>query len=505
MFGQVASTILLAVGAIVVANLLGEINYGVVTVAFIPVSIAYLFVDLGVNAALVRYIAQCRFDKNDAELRAVMRIGLTVIILVGALISAVTFALSDFFASSMFKDPSLRLLIEIGAIGLFAQSVLTACQSIFIGFERMEFHSVTVIIFSILKSLVAPVLVLLGYGTFGAVMGSTISFIATAAIGFTVVGVVFMKDRVSNGDAVSPLQELKKMLNYGYPLFVSSLLVGGLGQFLNFLTAVYVDKSAMGNYQAASNFSVLISFFAMPIGTVLFPLFSKFDSKDAQLGSVFQMSVKYASLILVPIAAALMVLSDQVVGFIYLDSYRFAALFLQLIVANSLFVGVGGISVTNILNGQGKTRINFVTNLTYLVIGLPMGVVLIPRFGVVGLLLTSFFATKPGLFYALWWIKKNFGFSLHWPSTMKIYLSVGLASLIVYLVVTLFKFGDLVTLIVGGGIMIVVYILLVTLTGAIVREDIQNLRNMIGAFGPVAPIFGLFLAIVERLIRRKGV
>lgn len=434
-----------------------------------------------------------------------MRIGLTLIFSVSALLSTVTFALSDFLASYMFHDPSLKLLIEIGAVGLLAQSMLTACQSIFIGFERMEFHSATVIIFSILKSLIAPVLVLIGYGTFGAVVGNTISFIATAAIGCAIVGVVFMKVHSSNMDSVSTFQELKKMLNYGYPLFVSSLLTGGLAQFFTFLTAVYVDKSAMGNYQAASNFSVLISFLAMPIGTVLFPLFSKFDAKEAQLGSVFQMSVKYASLILVPVTTALMVLSDQVVGLIYFDSYRFAAFFLQLIVVNSLFVGLGGISVGNLLNGQGKTRINFKTNIIYLCIGLPMGVVLIPQFGVVGLLLTSIFATKPGLFYALWWIKKNFGFSLNWGASMKIFLSAGAASLIVYLVVTLFKLGNLVALIVGGGLLFIVYTLLVTLTGALVREDLQNLRSILGAFGPLAPIFGLFLAIIERLIGRKGV
>ena len=137
----------------------------------------------------------------------------------------------------------------------------------------MEFHSLTVIIHSILKSLLAPVLVLLGYGAFGAVLGNTTPILITGILGITIVVVAFLKDSSSRGSALSNLQASKILLSYGYPLFLSTLLFKGLNQFYNILIAMYVDPSMIGNYKVATNFSVLITFLTMPIASVLFPLF----------------------------------------------------------------------------------------------------------------------------------------------------------------------------------------------------------------------------------------
>jgi len=55
MTGQIVSTIVSALTIIVVARLLGPENYGVVTVVMVPIGLALLVQDLGVNTALTRY------------------------------------------------------------------------------------------------------------------------------------------------------------------------------------------------------------------------------------------------------------------------------------------------------------------------------------------------------------------------------------------------------------------------------------------------------------------
>jgi len=366
----------------------------------------------------------------------------------------------------------------------------------------MEFHSLTVIIQSVLKSFLAPVLVLLGYGAFGAVLGFTASLFVAGILGIMILAVAFMKDGAPSGDAFSHLQACRMLLSFGYPLFLSSLFMGALSQFYSFLMAIYVDANMIGNYKAAMNFSVLIAFMTMPIATVLFPLFSKIEAGETStLRLVFQNAVKYAALVTVPVTTALMVLSHQVVQIIYGTDYQFAPFLLKLYVVNSLFVGLGNITIGNLLNGQGKTRITFLKNLLNLGIGVPLSIILIPRYGIIGLLLTMIIATKPGLLFTLWWIKKNLGFTINWISSAKIYVSAGISYLTAYYLLASTNFGDWIDLLIGGGLFILTYSLLTPLTGALERIDIQNLRNIMSALGPLAPLFNLFLTLVERLTR----
>jgi len=505
MLGQIASTLIAAVGVILVARFLGSTSYGQVTVAMIPVSIAALFSDLGVTSALTKYVAQYRSEKRPAEIKVIVRAGLIMNSAVGASLSLATFFLSGFLAVHVFHQPELQMLIEVASATLFANSLLATSQSIFVGFERMEFHSLTVIIYSILKSLLAPLLVLLGYGAFGAVLGNTAPIVVTGVVGGAIVAVAFLKNGPSGGCDLSHLQALKMLLRYGYPLFLSGLLTGGLQQLYNFLMAVYVDTSMIGNYQAAKNFAVLIAFLTMPIATVLFPLFSKLRAEEnSMLRLVFQNSVKYAALITVPVTTALMALSPQLVRMIYGGTYRSASLFLRLYVINYLFVGLGNISIRNLLNGQGKTKVTFRMDLLNLCIGVPLSLILIPRFGIVGLLLTMIIAPKSGLFFALRWIKKHLGFMIRWTASAKIYLSAGTAYLAVSLLLAAVDYGGWVDLLVGGGVFAAIYVLLVPLTGVLEGDDIQNLRNIMGALGPLAPLFDVFLDIVERLMRKTG-
>ena len=505
LIGQVLSTVLLAIGAIIVARLLGDFSYGVLTIASIPISMVMLLNDIGVNASLIRYIAQYRSEGRQGEISEMVRAGLILNSLVTGIPSLLTYLFSGSLAS-MFHDPSIKILIEIGALGMLAQTTLTACQAIFIGFERMELHSLTVVAYALLKSTSTPILVIVGYGVFGATVAWSASFIIVAIVGIFIVSFMLMRRRDLKKTVTASSRPYKMILGYGIPLYLANLLSGGLTQLFNFMMAIYVEFSIVGNYQAALNFSVLLAFLSMPISTVLFPLFSKLDLEDGSpLGFVFQSSIKYSALILVPAAMGLIAVSDHIIRIIYGDSYQIAPFFLQLILVNILFVGLGSMSVGTLINSQGKTRISFIANLIYVCVGLPMGLYMIPTYGIVGLLLTSILASKPSLIYALWWIRKNFGFSVNWASSAKIYISSGLSFIIVYILLLLFSFGDWIDLILGVGVFFVIYSILLPSIGALDRYDIMNLRSIMKALGPLAPLFNMFLGIIARFTREtKG-
>jgi O-antigen/teichoic acid export membrane protein len=215
---------------------------------------------------------------------------------------------------------------------------------------------------------------------------------------------------------------------------------------------------------------------------------------------VFQNSVKYSSLITIPVTSAMIVLADQLVHAAYGNGYELAPMFLRLFVFNSLFVGIGNLSIDNFLNGQGRTRVTFLKSLSNMCIGVPLGLALAPRFGIIGLLVTMIIAPKTGQIYGLIRLRKDFGFTVDWAASVKIYTSSGISSLATYFLLAFIDHGIWVDLLIGGLAFLLVYILVVATIGTLERNDLQNLRNIMGSIGPFTPFFSAIITMIEKLM-----
>ena len=106
---------------------------------------------------------------------------------------------------------------------------------------------------------------------------------------------------------------------------------------------------------------------------MLFPAFSKLDyRKDNEtLKNVFQYSVKYAALIVVPVTALVIALAQPGIGTIYQNKYADAPLFLALLSVTYFYTAFGNLSIGNLINGQGYTTYNMKLSILTVVIGFP--------------------------------------------------------------------------------------------------------------------------------------
>ena len=76
LWGLVASTVISAVGTIIIAWLLGESNYGIYTIALTAPNLIATFRDMGVNSAMIRYTAQYNAENEAAKVRGIFVSGL---------------------------------------------------------------------------------------------------------------------------------------------------------------------------------------------------------------------------------------------------------------------------------------------------------------------------------------------------------------------------------------------------------------------------------------------
>src|SRR5674476_916825 len=182
LWGLVISTVISAIATIFIARLLGSNLYGLYGIVLIAPTLIGVFRDWGINSAMVRCTAQYLSEVRESEVRSILVSGIIFEVVLGIGLSAVSFALSGYLAVNVFHRPEIASLIQIASISILAGGIINAATAAFTGIEKMELNSVMLILQSIIKTAIMIALVVLGFGTSGAIIGYTIAMILAGLI-----------------------------------------------------------------------------------------------------------------------------------------------------------------------------------------------------------------------------------------------------------------------------------------------------------------------------------
>jgi O-antigen/teichoic acid export membrane protein len=504
LWGLILSTAISAIGTIFIARLLGSDQYGLYTIVLAAPSLIVTFRDWGINSAMIKFTAQYRAEERKTEIRSIFLTGIIFEIILGLALSVLSFALSGFLATSLYNRPNIAPLIEICSFSILAGALITGATAAFTGFEKMELNSIMIVFHSIFKTALIVVLVLFGLGASGAITGFILSTFIGGLIGIALVWKLYASLPKTTGGTLQIKAYLITMLTYALPLSFAAILSSLLPHFYSFLLPIHytTDNTMIGNYGIANNFVVLISFFALPITAMVFPAFSKLHPiKDKEaLRSVFQFSVKYASLFVVPVTALVMCLAVPAVSTLFGDTYSAAPLFLALLAAQYLFTTFGSLSIGGLLSGQGDTSFILKMAIMTIAVGFPVGYIGIIYFGVLGLIITSLIAGMPALLWGLWFVRKTYGVSVDWVSSAKILVASAIAGLVTFGAISLLDFSSFVELVFGVVIFMIILVPSALIVRAVSRSDIANLRGMVGGLGAIGRLFSRLLGILEKIM-----
>jgi O-antigen/teichoic acid export membrane protein len=502
--GKTLSTVILAVGTIILGWFILEGDYGLYTIALVPATTFLLFQDWGVGSAMTRYCAQCRAAKKEGALRRIIIVGLSFEVASGIVLTALSLLTSNFIATTIFGKIESAFLVTIASVTILFTSIYVAAQSIFVGFEQMKLSSWTMIIQAIVQSTFAPLLVYMGYGAFGAMLGFTLASVAAGVISLLLLYFsVFRKLEHSDPGGAGMFQVLKPMLSFGIPLAIAVLSAGLLTQFYSIVMASFVDNAAIGNYRVANNFGVLLTFFTFPITTVLFPLFSKIDplKEKPLLKQVFGSSAKYTAFLLLPATIAMMVLAKPIIGTVYGTKWLDAPSFLVLFVMVNLLTVLGNLSVQSVLIALGETRLLMKLNVLTLAIGVPLAFLLIPSLGIVGVIVGSLVAVVPSTLLSLYFAWKRYGVVIDFRISSRILLASVIAGAATYLLLSVLSVAEWARLIAGFVLFLGVFLTFAPIVGAISSSDVSNLRAMCSRFGILSELLNIPLVIMEKTLK----
>jgi O-antigen/teichoic acid export membrane protein len=504
--GTAISTVILAVGAILIGRVLGPEVYGQYTLVIVVPQVLYVFADLGINQGVTKFMAAFNARNEKERMFRVLRNSILLKALAGLLLFAMNYFLADTFAQILLQRPDLAFYVRIASFSILFQVIFATASAAFVGLDKTEYSALTTNIQSVAKTVISMVLVLLGLGIVGALVGHVISYVA-AAVASAIVILLLFRQRSASGTSYAASEDLKGLVRYGAPLYVAVLLTGFTPLFQNFVLASFrttVTDADIGNYKAALNFATLVTVISIPITTALLPAFSKIDSAALQkLRLFFKHANKYTAVLIMPLTVLLIVYSTQVIQIVYGPTYQSASLFLATYCLLYFTVGIGYLTLTSLYNGIGQTKTTFMINLVTFVILAILSPVLTSLYGVQGLIAAFLAASAAGTVYGLARAKKKFQIEFDAHSLLKIYVASMISAIPSLLLLRFTHLSSVMNLIVGGSLYLAIYATLIPLMRIVSHTELQTASRVLIRIKLLGLIAVPVLNYQKRILRRN--
>jgi O-antigen/teichoic acid export membrane protein len=495
--GNSAASIILAVGSIVVSRLIGPEGLGLYALSLAIPTILLSLIDFGINPAVTYYSTKLRVEGRPDLLSEALKAAYVNRVSVGFVVALASFLSSNHIAA-LLNRPEASKLIQISSLLIFVQSLFNLNNSAFLGLEKIGSYSKSLIVQSVAKLLLSPILVLVGLGVSGALLGHVGSFVLASTLGCLALYRYYSSLGKPTQDSLA--ENLKMMMRYGIPLYLSTILSVIITQFRTLILAFFVSDAEIGNFSVVLTLASMMNVLIFPL-SALFPAFSRLKS-ESELRKMFTICVKYATLFIVPATIAVMVLSKEIVYTLYGRAFTLAPQFLTLYLIQFLYVAGGLVVLTYLFSGVGKTGIIFRAELIDIGLFLPLATLLTMYYRVEGMIISSLIAYLAALLYTLFAAVNELKVSIDYKASSLI-VSAALIAATPTLVLHTLKLGNLLTLVVGALLYFTTYITLLPLIGALDENDVENLRQLASKLGLLRPISEPILNYVKKLVELR--
>jgi O-antigen/teichoic acid export membrane protein len=346
-------------------------------------------------------------------------------------------------------------------------------------------------------------LVLSGWGVLGALIGMIVAFLITGCIGILTSIRLLPQQRKESRTGFIQQSALKKMFRYGIPFALTGMIRRGRTRYFNFLTAIYTTNYDIGNYNATHSIANLLTHFTFPL-TILFPTFSKIDQKKypKALQKIFEYSIKYSNFFVLPVVVLVITLSQPLIIFLVGVEFQDSWIYLSLMALGYIRVGLGEPQLRSLLKAQGQTQLIAKLEAVTTTLGLILGLILIPAYGIMGLVLTTLVIRWPAYFIALKKVYLKYKTSPPFNSIRKLWAPLTIEALIM-LPLVIMPLNETIKLVIGSILGLGTFLVIAPLTRAINKEDIRLLTNLLGPQPFIGPIVVRILKLLNHLAKDK--
>ena len=500
--GSITATVISALSVFIIARLLGPQLYGVYTITLAVPSLLLIFTGFGIDAALTRFSANLRSKGENQSLARTIRLGVTFRAITGIAMFTACYLFSDYLAAHVISRPEYGIYVRLASIVIVFQTILYSASAVFVGLDRTEYSAIAANVQAIIKTVLAPLLIVAGFSVIGAITGFTISCLAAGLLSAGLLFIKLYKPLTSENPHIhnQPTVHLKPMLKYGFPLYMSTLLYGVSAQLRTIVLSFFTLDLNIGNFKAATNFVILMTALSGSIATALFPAFSKLDRNGSQAKTFFKLATKYTSMLLVPASTVLILFSKELVQVVYGEAFLPASLFLSLYITVYFLAGFGSVVQGSFFNGLGETKTTLKMNLASFVVFFALAPLLTLAYKVPGLIVAILVSNVAAAIFGAYKAKSNFGAGPDYAVISRIYIAAFASAVPPFFIAYTQLFPALVTIFLGGFLYLLTYITILPLVGVLSKSELENVQQTTEKIRFLKPIMKPILKYENKLL-----
>jgi O-antigen/teichoic acid export membrane protein len=364
-----------------IARALTRENMGILAVLTIVASGAQVLSGLGVASTATQFVASLQ-GQGDSD--SASRAGYSCLIVnacMTAIVASATFFSADSLGSYLLGTASRASFFRLLTWDVAAAGVNYSLSSLLLGLKRFRNYSLASMIgFAVRQSAVVTLLVV-GMGLPGIIVGWGIGDSFLALMLATNVRSALGPFRVGFG--------FRKLIRFSSPLFLGELATFTYSYFDRILLIPLVSLAELGVYNVAVTAYAILNGVPSSISSALFPFYSHFYAGGAKasgsrdLENAVKTASRYVSLLTVPLAVGLATTSLPAVTLLAGGNYADAAYPLAVL---SLFLAVACVvkALGQIFIVLERTVTSAAVTVASILLGILSGVMLVPRFGIIG-------------------------------------------------------------------------------------------------------------------------
>jgi O-antigen/teichoic acid export membrane protein len=373
--------------------------------------------DFGLTAVLIREII-----KNQSQRREILANAfLAVFFLI--FLSILIINLTKFI---FIKDELAQTLIFILSLFLIFDVLREFLYSLFRAEEKMEFQALSHLTTNFLLLLFGIYFLKINPHPFSL----SKAYLFSSFLGFLLTFLILRKEIIFNYFKFFKSKSFFDLLNKSWPIGVANFL---------FLIITYLDSLVVGWFHPPKDVGLYTSvvklieflyFFPAALAMSVFPILSKKDKDDFQKTISFGFQLSF--FISLPILGGLLVLSKEIIGFIFGEKYLPASLGLQLI-SFSIPLNFLLLILIDALIALDKRKELLIYDLFVVILNFLLNLLFVPQYSYFASSLITSISSFISLIFAFFILKKYVPFSLKELKIFNYLLTTILMMILVYL------------------------------------------------------------------------
>lgn len=364
---------------LLIARVLGPVNYGVVSLGVTTMVVVSTLVLLGLHTGVGRYLP--RFDDSEQR-RGVLVSAFQIAVPLSMAAGGVVCVFAPVIATVGFNDPSVTPVLRV--FGLVIP--LAAVMKLTIGTSRglqqvLPKVSIRNVTLPVVRFGAVIVILLLGFGALGVAWAYAIAY--TGAVG---VGLYFLwRDTAlfSWGNEARPMH--RELLVFSAPLVISTAMTFVFSDIDTFMLGYFSPTGDVGIYNTVYPLAHLLVVPMTSFGFIVMPVVSSLHERGDRdtMRQLYQTTSKWIFLVSFPVFAIIVCFPTHAIGLTFGPAYVDGALALTVLSGAFFTHAIAGPNY-DLLTSIGRTRRIMAVDTLVALLNIGLNLLLIPRYSFLG-------------------------------------------------------------------------------------------------------------------------